>query len=183
MAFHESHERLCPFCKARMSATAPKCLNCGRLVDEEEDDTPDRPPTKWGLLVGIVFGLVAAALIAYVLRGRKNEPPPEDADTQEIHRIMAERLDLESLNERSGTAWAEFEPELRVGRPFKDLLNVIWEREAAPPGTGTLIATNGYSHSVFLKDATVHIRLDREENIQSWERRRPGPLTFTPESD
>lgn len=38
MAFHEQHERNCPTCGARMSATAPKCFNCGEFVDDEEDD-------------------------------------------------------------------------------------------------------------------------------------------------
>ena len=41
MASHESHERLCPHCKARISATAPKCLNCGEYVTEDGDDDHD----------------------------------------------------------------------------------------------------------------------------------------------
>src|SRR5262245_4627511 len=114
MAFHESHERLCPFCKARMSATAPKCLNCGRFVDgEDDDDAPDRPPTNWRLLIGIAIGLIAAAAIASALRGRKEGPAPaDDADVRELHRKMAESLGRETLNESSTITWAEFEPEL-----------------------------------------------------------------------
>jgi tRNA(Ile2) C34 agmatinyltransferase TiaS len=38
MAFHEQHERHCPRCGNRMAATARKCLNCGRYVEEDEDD-------------------------------------------------------------------------------------------------------------------------------------------------
>jgi hypothetical protein len=180
MAFHESHERLCPFCKARMSATAPKCFNCGRIVDEDEDNEPDRPPTNWGLLVGIAVGLVAAATIAFALRGRKDEPPPEDADVRELHQLMAERMGRTSLNESSSIAWAEFEPELRVGRPFNEVLPWMHERDPGSPKSGTLIGTGGRQdpgddrRAVFLKDTTVYIHLDTAGKIVSWERRQPG---------
>ena len=185
MAFHESHERVCLYCKARMSATAPKCLNCGRLVDEDEDDTPDRPPTRWGVLIGVAIGLVAAAVLAYFLRGRKDEPPPEDANRQELHRMMAQAMGRESLNESSRMTWAEFEPELRAGRPFKDVVQLIGERDPGAPKAGTLISSGGelpgarpesggQTHGVFLKDVTVYVHTDAAGNIVSWDRRRPG---------
>jgi hypothetical protein len=188
MAFHESHERFCHFCKARMSATAPKCLNCGRLVDEsdDDDDTPDRPPTNWGLLIGIAFGLVAAALIAYFLRGRKDDLPPEDAQTQELRRIVAQQLGRESVNETSTITWAEFKPELRAGRPLDEIFQLIAQKDAAAPPARTTIAAgafptdtrpepDGRSVAVLLKDATVYIDTDAAGNIVSWDPRRVGP--------
>lgn len=60
MAFHESHERDCPACGARMSATAPKCLNCGRFVDEDDDDPDTASGNRW--LVLMVMGVLAAGV-------------------------------------------------------------------------------------------------------------------------
>ena len=68
MAFHESHERFCPHCNERMSATAPKCLNCGRYVDEDEDD--DEPGTgrsRFFAGVGIVLALIIGAVVVFLL--------------------------------------------------------------------------------------------------------------------
>jgi uncharacterized protein (DUF983 family) len=71
MAYHESHERLCPACGERMSATAPKCLNCGRYVDDDSDgenDAPDGRSREFFLVVGM-FGVatVLAVAIYFVL--------------------------------------------------------------------------------------------------------------------
>lgn len=73
MAYHETHERLCPACGERMSATAPKCLNCGRYVDDDSDgeddadESPDRS-REFFLVVGM-FGVatVLAVAIYFVL--------------------------------------------------------------------------------------------------------------------
>lgn len=63
MAFHESHERNCPHCGERMSATAPKCLNCGRYVDEEEDEAEAEASGRTGKLWFVVLGIVAVAVV------------------------------------------------------------------------------------------------------------------------
>jgi hypothetical protein len=71
MAFHESHERHCPYCGERMSATAPKCLNCGGYVDEEDDaaeaEAAGRTRMFWFLLVGV--GAVAVVLAVVLALG------------------------------------------------------------------------------------------------------------------
>ena len=67
MAFHESHERLCPHCKARMSATAPKCLNCGRFVDEEEDEAEAEAAGKTRMGWFIALGVAAVAIVLGVV--------------------------------------------------------------------------------------------------------------------
>jgi len=70
MAFHESHERHFPHCGERMSATAPKCLNCGRYIDEpDEDDAEDEARSRkgwFGMLVVVAgaIGLVAVLALA-----------------------------------------------------------------------------------------------------------------------
>jgi hypothetical protein len=38
MSYHEQHERKCPTCGERISATAPKCFNCGEYVVDDDDD-------------------------------------------------------------------------------------------------------------------------------------------------
>jgi hypothetical protein len=68
MAFHESHERFCPHCNERMSATAPRCLNCGRYVDEDEDEAePGSGRSRFFLIAGIVGLLVVGAVVAFLL--------------------------------------------------------------------------------------------------------------------
>jgi len=64
MAFHEQHEQKCPFCGERISATAPKCFNCGRFVDEDEDEEDTEAPSlsggQWFLI--LVVGLLSVGL-------------------------------------------------------------------------------------------------------------------------
>ena len=67
MAFHESHERLCPHCKARMSATAPKCLNCGRYVDEEDDEAEAEAAGKTRMIWFITLGVAAVVIVLGVV--------------------------------------------------------------------------------------------------------------------
>ena len=70
MAFHESHERFCPHCKERMSATAPKCLNCGRFVDEpDEDDDEAEARARKVWFVGLAVALAAIALVLVLIVG------------------------------------------------------------------------------------------------------------------
>ena len=63
MAFHESHERLFPHCGARMSATAPKCLNCGRYVAEEEDEAAAEAAGRTRMGWFIALGVVAVVVV------------------------------------------------------------------------------------------------------------------------
>jgi len=66
MAFHESHERNCLHCGERMSATAPKCLNCGRLVDEEEveESSGINPRQVW--LLAAVVAVILVVMLAVI---------------------------------------------------------------------------------------------------------------------
>jgi len=64
MAYRETHERNCPHCGERMSATAPKCLNCGRLVDEvDEDDSAINPRKVWLLAAVVAVVLVIMVVV------------------------------------------------------------------------------------------------------------------------
>jgi hypothetical protein len=67
MAFHESHERNCPHCGERMSATAPKCLNCGRYVNEEEDEAEAEASGRTGMGWFITIGVVALVIVLGVV--------------------------------------------------------------------------------------------------------------------
>ena len=67
MAFHEAHERFCPHCNERMSATAPKCLNCGRYVDEDEDDEEPGGRSRFFVAAGAVLALIAGAVVVFFL--------------------------------------------------------------------------------------------------------------------
>jgi len=68
MAYRESHFRNCPFCRERMSATAPKCFNCGKFVDgRPQEDEADEPRSRLPLLAGIIGAIVAAGVIAWFL--------------------------------------------------------------------------------------------------------------------
>ena len=62
MAFHEQHERECPACGARISATAPKCLNCGRFVDEDDEDDSSDSAGGNRLIVLLVIGVLAVGV-------------------------------------------------------------------------------------------------------------------------
>ena len=74
MAYHEQHERKCPTCGERISATAPKCFNCGEFVDDDdEDDEEDdeeevhNPRAVLGWVSGIVVALVCIGVAVYLL--------------------------------------------------------------------------------------------------------------------
>ena len=72
MAYHEQHERKCPTCGERISATAPKCFNCGEFVDDREDDEDGEEEVgNRRAIVGLVSGLLAVvvciAVAAYLL--------------------------------------------------------------------------------------------------------------------
>jgi hypothetical protein len=70
MAFHEQLERHCPHCGERMSATAPKCLNCGRYVDEDEDEDDEEAGSgrsRFFLTAGLVALLIIALVVVFFL--------------------------------------------------------------------------------------------------------------------
>ena len=72
MAYHEQHERNCPYCDARISATAPKCLNCGEYVDDPDDANRDdreakAPPRATEVVMGIVIAILCVALLVYMI--------------------------------------------------------------------------------------------------------------------
>jgi len=67
MAYHEQHERKCPTCGERISATAPKCFNCGEYVDDDEDEeeaSSSRVPL--GLVLGAVGALICIGLVVFL---------------------------------------------------------------------------------------------------------------------
>ena len=68
MAFHETHERPCPYCNERMSATAPKCMNCGRLVNEvdEGEESGIHPRQIW-MLAAVVAALTVIMVVVISL--------------------------------------------------------------------------------------------------------------------
>jgi len=69
--YREQHERKCPFCSEWMSATAPKCLNCGRLVDEIDNDEDEDTgfAVRTSLLVGVVAVVLIAATVVVLVAG------------------------------------------------------------------------------------------------------------------
>ncbi|HJZ92917.1 MAG TPA: hypothetical protein VKE40_18730 [Gemmataceae bacterium] len=70
MAFHEQHERLCPTCGHRISATAPKCFNCGAYVNDEDDDGDDEPRGRrpiFMLASAVVAAVIYIAALVYLL--------------------------------------------------------------------------------------------------------------------
>ncbi len=73
MAFHEQHERACPTCGQRISATAPKCFNCGEPVDDDEADdeeeTSPRIPWAGAVVVLVVAAALVGGAIVYLVRG------------------------------------------------------------------------------------------------------------------
>ena len=68
MAHHETHERFCPHCSERMSATAPKCLNCGRLVDEVDlDEESGINPRQVWILAAVVAAITVVMVVVISL--------------------------------------------------------------------------------------------------------------------
>lgn len=54
--YRESHERKCPTCGEWMSATAPKCLNCGEYVSDGEEEEDDEEPARWAARMPWIVG-------------------------------------------------------------------------------------------------------------------------------
>ena len=111
----EQHERKCPACGEWMSATAPKCLNCGRRVDEAEDDTeangtPSVPWRRVLAFVGLIGVIVVVAFFVRPFRGC-NQQDPAEAEAERRQRELGKFVDPRgSLNDTSAVTWAEVEP-------------------------------------------------------------------------
>jgi hypothetical protein len=67
MAFHEQHERLCPTCGERISATAPKCYNCGEYVNDNEDEDEEDAEDNRGVGRIVVLSLLGVGLCGGVV--------------------------------------------------------------------------------------------------------------------
>ncbi len=68
MAYHEQHERRCPTCGERISATAPKCFNCGEYVEDQDEGEEEagKPRAGWGLVAGAIVALLGVGLVVYL---------------------------------------------------------------------------------------------------------------------
>jgi hypothetical protein len=187
MAYHEQHERKCPTCGQRISATAPKCFNCGELVEDEEeyDDDEEEAGTPrrgiWGWVAGLVGALVCVGLVAYLGYVRRPDPDAEAAaKAQKLHQMMGRQAGRGSLNSRSPISLADVEPQLRAGMPFRELERVVSQKNAGPqnstvfgnvplPGKGegdTKPPRQAYN--IYLKDANLVVQTDEHENVVSW---------------
>ena len=51
MAYHEQHERKCPTCGERISATAPKCFNCGEYASVNNAVEEFAAGAQWFLIM------------------------------------------------------------------------------------------------------------------------------------
>jgi hypothetical protein len=185
MAYHEQHERKCPTCGERISATAPKCFNCGEYVDDEEggEEEADKPLVPWGLVSGVVVVLLGVGLVVYLgCVRRANREAEAEESARKLHEMMGRMSGRRSLNSSSPTSLAEVQPRLRAGMPWQDLTQFIAERNHGP-STSTLIgnvplpakegaaddgkrAAQGYI--IYLKDANLVVQTDENENVVSW---------------
>ena len=73
MAFHEQYDSECPACGARISATAPKCISCGRdcgrFVDEDEEAAVEATPSGNRWIVFLFLGLLVVVALAALYFG------------------------------------------------------------------------------------------------------------------
>jgi hypothetical protein len=143
MAYHEQHERKCPTCGERISATAPKCFNCGEYVDAEEEDGAEeagRPRAVWGW-VSAVVALLGVGLVVYLGCVRRANPEDEaEAEAQRQHRMIGRLAGRPELNASSPMTLAEVQPRLRAGMPLDELMRVIGEKNRGP-SSSTVVGT------------------------------------------
>jgi hypothetical protein len=183
MAYHEQHEQKCPFCGEYMSATAPKCLNCGRYVDEEDDEEQEGsgPPTLGrGYLIGLVVVLIGIGVAIYFYRSRQVEEQraaqAAEVEARQLHQMLAEKAGRGRLNASSPVTLAEVKPHLRAGMPFQELGEVVSRKNAGPKGStviGTVpLAGEGdrprQAHILYLRDANLTVETDADDNVVSW---------------
>jgi hypothetical protein len=185
MAYHEQHERKCPTCGERISATAPKCFNCGEYVDDQEEGEEEagKPRAVWAWVSGLAVALLGAGLVVYLGCVRRGAPEDQAAaEAQRLHRMMGRQAGRASLNSSSPTTLAEVRPRLRVGVPWQELTRFLAEKNRGPSaatliGNVPLPAKEGdadgakpprQAYVIYLQDATLVVQTDENENIVSW---------------
>jgi hypothetical protein len=188
MAYHEQHERKCPTCGERISATAPKCFNWGEFVDDDEDeddgdDEAGTPRALWGLAASLIGALICIGLVVYLVRARRPDPAAEAAaQARRLHQMMGQQAGRASLNSSSPMSLADVEPHLRVGMPFVDLERLIAQKNTGPltstvMGNVPLPGEEGeadetkprpQAYIIYLKDANLVVQTDEKENVVSW---------------
>jgi hypothetical protein len=186
MAYHEQHERKCPTCGERISATAPKCFNCGEYVEDEEEggeEEAGKLRAVWGLVSGVVVVLVGAGLVVYlgcVRRANREAEATESA--RKLHEMMGRMSGRASLNSSSPLSLAEVQPRLRAGMPWEELLRIVGEKNNGPSastliGNVPLPAKEGAAddgkppaqgYIIYLKDANLVVQTDENEHVVSW---------------
>jgi hypothetical protein len=185
MAYHEQHERKCPTCGERISATAPKCFNCGEYVDDEDEggeEEAGRPRAVRFWVAGAVVALLGLGLTVYLGCVRRAGGDHEAAtEARRLHRMMGRMAGREPLNASSPMTLAEVQPRLRAGMPWEDLMRIIGEKNRGPSaatvvgnvplpakegGDGTKPSRQAYV--IYLKDANLVVQIDENENVISW---------------
>jgi hypothetical protein len=67
--YRENQERKCPTCSEWISATAPKCFNCGEYVDGRDDEKEEADSSfgskSW--MIVIITAVFGGSLALYVL--------------------------------------------------------------------------------------------------------------------
>jgi hypothetical protein len=186
MAFHEQHERMCPACGERISATAPKCFNCGRFVKEEakeEKAEAGKSSASHGLVVALIVILCCVTLVVYFVRRRQSQQAAEaTATAPKLHQVLGQFAGRSPLNNSSPNVLADVEPQLRVGMGFRDLMQLLSQKNSGPLNS-TVIGTvplpgedegaddtrpQPQAYIIYLKDANLVVNTDREETIVSW---------------
>jgi hypothetical protein len=189
MAFHEQHERKCPACGEPMSATAPRCLNCGRFVDgreEAEDEQPERSRAGWVWGVVLVGAVIGLGLIAYFQRGRPAPPPPQVEIAVKLADMMTRMAGRGAVNRSSPMNLAELEPQLRVGMPFTEVSALVARKNDGPNNSTVMTSVplpggpeddveeekpRPQAHIIFLGDANLIVMTDAQEKVTTWQSR------------
>jgi hypothetical protein len=185
MAYHEQHEQKCPTCGERISATAPKCFNCGEYVEDEEEDgedEPHKPRAGWGAVSGVVVALLGVGLVVYLgCFRRANRDAEAEANAQRLHQMMGRMAGRASLNSSSPTALADVRPRLRVGMPWQELTQFLAERNRGPSASTVIgnVPLPGQEdrdeekprpqvYVIYLRDVSLVVQTDGNENVVSW---------------
>jgi hypothetical protein len=195
MAFHEQHDRDCPTCGARISATARKCFNCGESVDDDEDDDDIEAEgsPRWrnqGSLLRVLAVLVCVGTVVYFIRTRQpqtqtqTQTPVRDlSEIQKLHQMIADMGGHPQLKSSSAVTLAEVEHRLRAGMPLAEVFELVSSKDAVSGnrtfignlplsdstegGDDTKVPPHGYI--IYLKDANLLVVADQDENVASWE--------------
>jgi hypothetical protein len=135
MAYHEQHERRCPTCGERISATARKCFNCGEYVDDDEagddeEETTGHPHARLARVLGVIGALACVAVVIYVIvTGLAGSP--QDAAGKQVQQFMEQKLG-QKLNASSPLTLADVKDRLRRGMPIEEFDRIIAEPNRGP---------------------------------------------------